>query len=129
MPFRIPVSQLHDLDTRRICLIKPSALGDVVQTMPLLGMLRQRFPAATVSWVIRRDLADLLAGHADLTEIIPFHRKGSWREWRQLLTTLGNRRFDLVFDLQAISTAVMTFATLLRVGLENRSRRGPAIRN
>ncbi len=121
MPFRIPVSQLHDLDARRICLIKPSALGDVVQTMPLLGALRQRFPAATVSWVIRRDLADLLAGHADLTEIIPFHRKGSWREWRQLLTTLGNRRFDLVFDLQGLfRTAVMTFATRapLRVGLE-----------
>jgi lipopolysaccharide heptosyltransferase II len=129
MPFRIPVSRLQELDARRICLIKPSALGDVVQTMPLLGLLRQRFPAATISWVIRRDLIDLIAGHADLTEIIPFHRDGGWSEWRQILTTLGHRRFDLVFDLQGLfRTAVMTLATRapLRVGLET-AREGASL--
>ena len=92
-----------------------------MQTLPLLGMLRQRFPAAAISWVIRRDLADLITGHPDLTEIIPYHRAGGWREWRQLLAVLKNRRFDLVFDLQGLfRTAVMTFATRapLRVGLE-----------
>src|SRR4029077_930215 len=74
MPSRIPASRLLDVDAQRICLIKPSALGDVVQTLPLLGMLRERFPTATVTWVIRRGLVDLLTGHPDLTEIIPFHR-------------------------------------------------------
>ena len=121
MPFRIPSTRLLDVDAQRICLIKPSALGDVVQTLPLLGMLRSRFPTATISWVIRRALADLLTGHPDLTEIIPFHRRGSWRESLRLLALLGHRRFDLVFDLQGLSrTGIMTFATRapFRVGLE-----------
>ncbi|HEY2253273.1 MAG TPA: glycosyltransferase family 9 protein [Planctomycetaceae bacterium] len=121
MSFRIPPSWLLDIDAGRICLIKPSALGDVVQTLPLLGMLRRRFPSATVSWVVRRDLADLVTGHPDLTEVIPFHRDGAWREWRQLLGLLRRRRFDLVFDLQGLfRTGIMTFATGagVRVGLQ-----------
>jgi lipopolysaccharide heptosyltransferase II len=121
MPFRIPPSRLLELDAQRICLIKPSAMGDVVQTLPLLGMLRQRFPTATVSWIVRRDLADLITGHPDLTEVIPFHRDGTWREWRQLLGLLRRRRFDLVFDLQGLfRTGLMTFATgaAVRVGLQ-----------
>ena len=92
-----------------------------MQTLPLLGVLRRRFPTATVSWVVRRDLADLITGHPDLTEVIPFNRDGTWSESWQLLGLLKRRRFDLVFDLQGLfRTGVMTFATgaALRVGLE-----------
>src|SRR5579863_5729894 len=129
MPFRIPPSQLLDIDASRICLIKPSALGDIVQSLPLLGMLRRRFPTATISWVVRRDLADLVTGHPDLTEVIPFHRDGRWWEWRHLLGLLRRRRFDLVFDLQGLfRTAVMTFATRagVRVGLQT-AREGASL--
>jgi len=121
MPFRISPLSLLDIDANRICLIKPSALGDIVQTLPLLGILRRRFPTASVSWVVRRDLADLITGHPDLTEVIPFHRDGNWRDWRQLLGLLRRRRFDLVFDLQGLfRTGVMTFVTGagVRVGLQ-----------
>jgi len=121
MPFRIPATTLLNIKAQRICLIKPTALGDVVQTLPLLGMLRSRFPAASISWVVRRAFAELLTGHPDLTEIIPFHRSGPWRDSLRLLRLLKHRRFDLVFDLQGLfRTAVMTWATgsALRVGLE-----------
>jgi len=121
MPFRSPNLRLGELDAQRICLIKPSALGDIVQTLPLLGVLRRRFPTAMISWVIRRDLADLVTGHPDLSEVLPYHRHGSWRDAWHLLRLLRRRRFDLVFDLQGLlRTAVMTLATRapIRVGLE-----------
>ena len=129
MPFRIPATVLREVDPRRVCLIKPSALGDVVQTLPLLGMLRRRFPAASISWVVRRSFAELLIGHPDLTEIIPFHRRGGWREVLQLLGLLKHRRFDLVFDLQGLfRTGVMTWATgaPVRAGLES-AREGASL--
>ena len=37
---RISESDLRDIDAQRICVIKPSALGDVVQTLPLLPVLK-----------------------------------------------------------------------------------------
>ncbi|MGQ0635389.1 MAG: glycosyltransferase family 9 protein [Planctomycetaceae bacterium] len=115
-------AHLKRCQAERICLIKPSALGDVVQTLPLLGALRRRFPAASISWVVRRDFADLLDGLPQLSEVLAFDRHGSWRDYLALLTTLRRRRFDLVFDLQGLfRTGVMTVATAapLRVGLES----------
>jgi lipopolysaccharide heptosyltransferase II len=121
MPVRIPAARLLELDAHRVCLIKPSAMGDVVQTLPLVRMLRDRFPTATLSWVIRRDLSDLITGNPHLTEVIPYRRDGGMQEAWRLLRLLHRRRFDLVFDLQGLfRTGVMTIATAaaVRVGLE-----------
>jgi len=112
---------LDDIQPRRICLIKPSAFGDVVQTLPLLPVLKERFPAAAVSWVIRRELAGLLEGHPCLDELLLYDRRGSFRTSWRLLRELRRREFDLVFDLQGLlRTGVMTWATgaALRVGLQ-----------
>lgn len=121
MPARVPPSVLAQLEARRICIVKPSALGDVVQALPLLPVLRERFPAARIAWVIDSALAELLEGHPHLHEAIPFQRRGSYRESLRLLSRLRAERFDLVFDLQGLlRTAVMTWATRapVRVGLE-----------
>ena len=119
---QISPSRLLEIDARRICLIKPSALGDVVQTLPLLPVLRERFPAARISWVVSASLAPLLEGHPHLDEIISFHRKGAASSGLELLCELRQREFDLVFDLQGLlRTGVMTAATraAIRVGLQS----------
>jgi lipopolysaccharide heptosyltransferase II len=118
---RISPADLLTLDARRICLIKPSALGDIVQTLPLLPILRERFPLARISWVVASQFADLLVGHPYLDEVIPFHRKGGMWSFLRLLAQLNQQSFDLVFDLQGLlRTGVMTWATRapVRVGLE-----------
>ena len=118
---RFTASDLNQLQPQRICLIKPSALGDVVQTLPLLPVLKHRFPEASISWVINRELRDLVDGHPALDDSIPFERRGGWSAWVGLLKTLRQRRFDLVFDLQGLlRTGVMTAATgaAVRVGLQ-----------
>ena len=121
MEQRYTPKHLRQIHARRICVIKPSALGDVVQSLPLLPILRKRFPEARISWVINRQLAPLLEGHPDLDELIIFERRGTWTDWRRLLTQLRNSEFDLVFDLQGLfRTGIMMLATRakLRVGLE-----------
>src|SRR6185295_18885478 len=100
MPLRDPLSQLRSLAPRRICIIKPSALGDVVQSLPLVPALRKRFPDVAIHWVINRDFASLLEGHPGLAEVIPFDRRGSWRDFASLLRKLREREFDVAFDLQ-----------------------------
>lgn len=112
---------LPDIAARRICLIKPSALGDVVQTLPALSALRERYPDASISWVINQELAELLEGHPHLDEVIRFNRRGSMHSWLGLFEGLREREFDLVFDLQGLlRTALMMAATRapVRVGLQ-----------
>lgn len=121
--------RLDELDVRRICVIKPSALGDVVQSLPLLPVLRERFPQATISWVINHELADLLEGHPLLHELLHFHRRSGPSQYLRLLHDLRQRQFDLVFDLQGLMrSGVMVAASRapLRVGLET-SREGASM--
>jgi lipopolysaccharide heptosyltransferase I len=118
---------LDKIDAERICLIKPSALGDVVQALPVLSALRSRFPDATIAWVVNRSYAELLAGHPHLNEVIPFDRgrerpwsPAAWRSMRDLCDSLRDRRFDLVCDLQGLfRSGLMTWGTRARrrVGL------------
>lgn len=113
--------RLEQRTIRRICVIKPSALGDVVQSLPILPLLRQRFPDSHLAWVINRELSDLLTGHSCLNELIPFDRRGGVANWWQLLKHLRASRFDLVIDLQGLfRTGVMTLATRapVRIGLQ-----------
>ena len=113
---------LADIEAHRICLIKPSALGDVIQTLPVLSALRSRFPNAHIAWVVNRAYADLLAGHPHLDETIVFDRQRA-RPWSRpartafssLLKTLQERQFDLTCDLQGLlRSAIMTRATKAR---------------
>lgn len=127
-PSRPMSSAFAGLAPRRICVIKPSALGDIVQALPVLGPLRERFPDATVSWVINKGLTGLIEGHSRIEEVIPFDRRGGLASWWGLLRGLQARRFDLVLDLQGLfRTAVMTAATgaATRVGLQT-AREGSA---
>ncbi|MBR9800979.1 lipopolysaccharide heptosyltransferase II [bacterium] len=115
------VATLNEIKPRRIVVIKPSALGDVVQTLPLVSVLKQKYPQAEIDWVIRSELADLLQAEPNLSEIIPYYRQGGWKAWGDLLMQLRRRRYDLALDFQGLlRSAAMTAATgaALRVGLE-----------
>lgn len=115
------ISTLNQIEAKRICVIKPSALGDVVQTLPVLPVLHERFPEAQISWIIRDNFANLLEGHPDIQHIIPFSRKSSARYWWNFLKDLKQRQFDLVLDLQGLlRTGIMTAATRApwRIGIE-----------
>lgn len=119
---RVPLAELNP---RRVCIIKPSALGDVVQTLPVLAGLKARWPDAEFSWVVNRPLAGLLEPHPDLHEVLLFDRRQkTWGGWfssqQRLVRELRSRRFDVVIDLQGLfRTGVLTWLSGAprRVGL------------
>ncbi len=110
---------LHAYEARRIALIKPSALGDIVHSLPVLTALRHRYPGAHLAWVVNKIYAPLLEGHPDLNEVIAYDRSANRRSWMaglrahlDLWTTLRRAQFDLVIDLQGLfRSGVMCLAT------------------
>lgn len=119
---------LDRIDARRIAIIKPSALGDIVHALPVLTALRTRFPAASITWVVNAGLEPLIAGHPDLTDTLPFDR-GALKGLRGALTTawtfaaaIRRQRFDLVIDMQGLlRSGLMALASgaPYRVGFRN----------
>jgi lipopolysaccharide heptosyltransferase I len=112
---------------RRIAIVKPSALGDVLNALPVLTALRRRFPTARLAWIVNRAYAPLLEPHPDLEDIIPFDRAALHKGWlagsvafARFLRHLHAQRFDLVLDLQGLlRSGLMTLATgaPVRIGL------------
>ncbi len=120
-------TSLRVFTPKRLALIKPSALGDIMHTLPVLTALRQRFPQAHITWVVNRLYEPLLRNHPDLNAVIPFDRQLLRTGWlgatRALSTFLGQlraARFDLVIDLQGLlRTGLMSLASgaPIRLGL------------
>jgi lipopolysaccharide heptosyltransferase II len=91
----------------KILILKPSSLGDVIQAMPVLRLLKLHFRDAQIFWWLDSALAPLLEGDPDLAGIVRFERK-RWtkpRHWPEMLRSirwLRAQKFDLVIDLQCL---------------------------
>ncbi len=116
-------------DFGKILLIKLSAVGDVVHTIPILNKLRRRYPAAQLDWLVTAPIAELLRHHPAITNVIEFAREEWSAPWRlapfanyaRLAKTLRATRYDLVVDLHGqFRTAVLTLATgaPVRIGFD-----------
>ena len=112
----------------RICVIKPSSLGDVVHSLPILPELRRLWPQAHISWVVAGSFRGLLEGRPDLDRVISYDKGPSGvsargvRGLAKLCRSLAKERFDLTIDLQGLfRSGLMTAATRapVRVGLED----------
>lgn len=91
---------------RRILIVKPSSLGDIVHTLPLLSCLRSALPGAEIRWLVNSVWAPLLRGHPLLDGLIEFPRdrmRGLASPLRLAgwLRTL-NWRPDLALDVQGL---------------------------
>lgn len=97
-----------------ILIVKLSAIGDVIHTLPSLSALRRCYPDAELTWVVEEAAADLLADHPDLNRVLIFRRK-TWlkelrqgkialpfREMRAFLRELRSRRYDIVIDFHGL---------------------------
>jgi len=107
-------------DVRRLLIVKPSSLGDVVHALPTLSALRRRFPSAKLSWLVKREWADVLEGNPDLDEVLSVDL--SVKGWPAAIRAVRAGRFDLVVDLQGLlRSAVLGWASgsPARVGFAN----------
>ena len=105
----------------RILIIRPSALGDVCRTVPVLASLRRAYPEAKIDWVVRDSFLAGIAAHPALHEAIPFPRGRFARWWRspavgcevyRWFRGLRRRRYDLVFDCQGLGrSGLIAWAT------------------
>ncbi len=100
----------------RILIVKLGAIGDVVNTLPFLCVLRASFPMAHISWVIERKSLPIIEGHKDLSEVLLFPRETWVRDAWRFVQRLRAARFDWVFDLQRIlKSALISYAAGARI--------------
>jgi lipopolysaccharide heptosyltransferase II len=92
----------------KILILKPSSLGDVIQALPVLRLIKCHLPASEIFWWIDSSLAPLIENDPDLAGIVRFERKrwASPRHWPEMFRSIHwirAQNFDWVIDLQCLA--------------------------
>jgi len=100
---------------QRILIVKLSAIGDVVQTLPMVEALKERYPHAHIDWLVEEEASDLLIGHPALKRVIVSRRKfwqkrlflkgefwNTLREIGKFIRDLRSLKYDWVIDNHGI---------------------------
>jgi len=127
---------LRSAEFSRILLIKPSALGDVVHTLPVLVKLRARYPRAQIDWLITPENAEVVRYHPALSNVVLFARRDfskRGRRWRafvsffDLLKQIRRAKYELIIDMHGQVRSAF-FALIsgarVRIGFDRPVKRG-----
>jgi len=89
---------------KKVLIIKPGAIGDLLQLSPVVRALKKRLPQARITVLVANSASiDLFRHNPLVDEILIFDKRGthrSWRDFGQLWIELRQRRFDLVVNFQ-----------------------------
>ncbi|TAN42957.1 MAG: lipopolysaccharide heptosyltransferase I [Nitrospirae bacterium] len=96
---------------KKILIIKPSSLGDIVHSLPFLDVMKTCFPQAKIHWVVAKGLEDLLECHPMIDRLWVIN-KDRWKNARMLPQTvkefktlyggLRKEAYDIAIDLQGL---------------------------
>jgi heptosyltransferase-1 len=89
----------------RVLIVRLSAVGDCVQTLPLACALRDRWPSAHVTWVVEKGAAPLVEAcdAVDRVVVLPKQFATSPRSLAWLRQELRRDRFDFTLDPQGLT--------------------------
>jgi len=98
-----------------LLIVKLSAVGDVIHTLPSLAALRKLYPEAHITWLVEEAASDLIAGHPYLDRVLVSKRKTWFRnlgsgkeigrtlkEMKTFLEDLRDRPYDIVIDFHGL---------------------------
>lgn len=85
---------------KSICIVRLSALGDVIMALPMLRTLQRDYPEAEITWVISRPAYDLVEGIPGVHFVV-IDKPRSLADYWRLRQQFKNKRFDLLLATQA----------------------------
>jgi lipopolysaccharide heptosyltransferase I len=85
----------------RFLVVRLTALGDILHTIPAVAALRAAHAGARIDWVVERKWAPVLEGSPALGEVIPFERRSAWGAV-ECVQRLRENRYTCVIDFQGL---------------------------
>ncbi|MFB3883684.1 MAG: glycosyltransferase family 9 protein [Thermodesulfobacteriota bacterium] len=125
------------MESRKILILRLSAVGDVIRTLPAVKALKEYDPQSSITWVVEEPSKSLLESQPQIDEVILFPRR-RWvegirsvrriertlAEMSRFISGLRGRNFDVVLDFHGIlKSGLLSFlsGSPKRVGYDRRS--------
>ncbi len=125
------------MDGQKFLVLRLSAVGDIIRTLPAVKTLKEHYPSSSVTWIVEEPSRAFLESQPEVDEVILFPRKrwtrgikscsGIWGtigEMRGFVKGLRRRKFDAVLDFHGIlKSGLLSFlsGSPKRIGYDRRS--------
>ena len=103
-----------------ICVVRLSASGDTCHALAVVRRLQDHWPDATITWVIGKTEAALMAGVDDV-EFIIFDKSKGRHAYDDVRKSLRDRRFDVALCMHAsmrVNVLCRSLPTDVRLGFD-----------
>src|SRR5580704_14239680 len=85
----------------RYLVVRLTALGDILHTVPAVAGLRSAHPDARIDWVVERKWAPVLEGSPAIDNVIPFGRRSVWGAV-ECVERLRENQYTCAIDFQGL---------------------------
>jgi 3-deoxy-D-manno-octulosonic-acid transferase/heptosyltransferase-1 len=100
---------------QNILIVKLSAIGDVIHTLPALNAIRKHYPNARITWLAEEAAYPLVANHPAIDRVLlsqrkrwlndlksPHSRNQAMRKISEFIRNLRDTEYDVILDFQAL---------------------------
>jgi len=92
----------------KICIVKLSAMGDIIHAMVALQFIKKKIPNAQIDWVVESGFRGVLEGNPHIDNILPISLKSIKKNKSEIFTqykilkTYSKNSYDMVIDAQGL---------------------------
>src|SRR4030042_4092291 len=111
------------MDSQKILVLRLSAVGDVIRTLPAVKALKEHAPSSSITWIVEEPSQAFVESQPEVDEVMLFPRKGWTKgikslrgiwwtigEMRGFVKDLRKRKFAVVLDFHGcLKSGVLSF--------------------
>lgn len=92
----------------KICIVKLSAMGDIIHAMVALQFIKKKFPSAEIDWVVESAFVDILKNNPHVDNILHINLKAVKKKKSEIFTqykilkNYSKKDYDILIDAQGL---------------------------
>lgn len=119
------VEKLENKEIKKILIVRLSALGDSIHTIPLANALRKQYPNVQLDWIVEDKAEKFIVNNPLLNNVYVLERKKwkkmpkiqAFKEFFNIIKKIRNEKYDVVIDTQQLLKSAVI------MGLSNGKRK------
>ena len=104
------VDKLENNNIKKILIIRLSALGDAIHTLPLANALRKKYPNVQLDWIVEDKAEKFISNNLLLNNVYIIERKkwkknnifNVFKEFYSIIQKIRLEKYDIVIDTQQL---------------------------
>jgi lipopolysaccharide heptosyltransferase II len=87
------------LDVKKILILRLSSIGDILLTTAFIRQVRNKYPTARITYIVKKEFQSLLSYNPHINKIIAFDPATKMSGLKDLNRLIQKENYDLIFDL------------------------------